>query len=73
MIPSPDGAAGSPKGLFALTEQQQRRMEEVREIARTELIPLAEEGDPGHVNRPMLEVMGQRGLLRGLFPVSSSG
>ena len=64
---------GRPKGLFALTEQQQRRMEEVREIARNELVPLAHAGDPGAVNRPLLKAMGQRGLLQGLFPKSSSG
>ena len=62
-----------PKGLFELSERQQRRMEEVREIARTVLVPLAHAGIPGTVNRPLLKAMGDRGLLQGLFPKSSSG
>ncbi len=73
MSSNSDGIAASTQGLFALSEKQQRRMEEVREIARTELIPLAEKGDPGSVNRPLLEAMGRHGLLQGLFPKSSSG
>lgn len=66
-------AAATSDRLFALTERQQRRMEEVKEIARTELVPLADDGDPGSVNRPLLEAMGKRGLLQGLFPKSSTG
>ena len=66
-------AAGPPSRLFSLTEPQQQRIAEVREIAKTELVPLAEAGKPGHVNRQVLEAMGKRGLLRSLFPTSSSG
>ncbi len=61
------------KGQFALSETQQQHIEDVKEIARTELVPLAEAGDPGSVNRPLLEAMGRRGLLQGLFPMSSTG
>lgn len=72
MSPNFQGSA-SLKGQFALSETQQQHIEDVKEIARTELVPLAEAGDPGSVNRPLLEAMGRRGLLQGLFPMSSTG
>ena len=72
MSPNSQGSA-SLKGQFALSETQQQHIEDVKEIARTELVPLAEAGDPGSVNRPLLEAMGRRGLLQGLFPMSSTG
>ena len=38
-----------------------------RELARTELLPLVEQGAEGRVNRPLLAAMGRLGLLRALF------
>jgi len=52
---------------FALTEEQRAYARQVRELAGRELLPLAERGDEGHVNRPLLEAMGKHGLLGRLF------
>jgi acyl-CoA dehydrogenase len=38
-----------------------------RELAETELLPLAQQGEEGRVNRPLLAAMGRLGLLRALF------
>lgn len=51
-----------------LTEEQERFAREVRELAADVLLPLAEAGRPGEVNRPLLRAMGECGLLRRLFP-----
>jgi acyl-CoA dehydrogenase len=56
---------------FALTDEQLAYVREVREVAVAELIPLAERGVEGRVNRPLLEAMGKHGLLGRLF--GSSG
>jgi len=52
---------------FALTDEQRAYAEQVRQLAATHLVPLAEAGEEGHVNRPLLEAMGQHGLLGRLF------
>jgi alkylation response protein AidB-like acyl-CoA dehydrogenase len=52
---------------FALTDEQRAYAREVREIALAELVPLAERGVEGRVNRPLLEAMGKHGLLGRLF------
>jgi acyl-CoA dehydrogenase len=52
---------------FALSEKQLARMREVREIAAHELVPLAEQGTEGRVNRPLVEALGRHGLLARLF------
>jgi acyl-CoA dehydrogenase len=52
---------------FALTAEQLAYAREVREIAARELLPLAERGAEGHVNRPLLEALGKHGLLGRLF------
>ncbi|HEX8093185.1 acyl-CoA dehydrogenase family protein [Jatrophihabitans sp.] len=56
---------------FALTDEQLAYLRAVREVAVQELIPLAERGAEGKVNRPLLEAMGKHGLLGRLF--GSSG
>lgn len=56
---------------FALTDEQLAYVREVREVAVQELLPLAERGTEGTVNRPLLEAMGKHGLLGRLF--GSSG
>ncbi|WP_042386043.1 acyl-CoA dehydrogenase family protein [Streptacidiphilus melanogenes] len=56
---------------FALDEEQQRFCARVREQAVERLLPLAHQDDPAlgeRVNRPLLEEMGQLGLLARLFP-----
>ena len=52
---------------FALTEEQRTYARQVRELAAEQLVPLAERGEEGHVNRPLLAAMGERGLLGRLF------
>lgn len=45
---------------FALTQAQQDRAAEAREIATTELAGVAAAGTPGRVNRPLLATLGRR-------------
>jgi acyl-CoA dehydrogenase len=52
---------------FALTDEQLAYVRDVHEIAVRDLLPLAERGVEGQVNRPLLEAMGQHGLLGRLF------
>lgn len=52
---------------FALTDEQRAYARQVREVAAAELVPLAERGTEGSVNRPLLEAMGSSGLLPRLF------
>ncbi|MDQ0598308.1 acyl-CoA dehydrogenase [Streptomyces canus] len=40
---------------------------ELRAMAAERLRPLAEKGEPGHVNRPLVAELGQLGLVRRLF------
>src|SRR5260221_2642675 len=58
---------------FRLTPEQSVFCAHVRDLARTELLPLVEAGQPGRVNRPLLRAMGQNSLLARLFPDASSG
>ncbi len=48
-------------------------LEAVRAIARAILVPLTASADAGRVNRPLLEAMGEAGLLGRLFPSLGSG
>ena len=52
---------------FALTDEQRAYARRVREVAAEHLVPLAERGEEGHVNRPLLQAMGEHGLLGRLF------
>ncbi|HEY0166740.1 MAG TPA: acyl-CoA dehydrogenase family protein [Jatrophihabitans sp.] len=52
---------------FALTDEQRAYVRQVREVAVQSLVPLAEQGVEGRVNRPLLEAMGSHGLLSRLF------
>ena len=47
--------------------------ERIRALARTELRPLVEAGEPGRVNRPLVRAMGTAGLLARLFPGVADG
>jgi acyl-CoA dehydrogenase len=53
---------------FALTAEQQALTARVRELAAGQLRPIAEAGQPGHVNRELVKAMGELGLLPRLFP-----
>ncbi|MFF2010069.1 acyl-CoA dehydrogenase family protein [Streptomyces sp. NPDC058195] len=48
---------------FSLEPAQTAWCEELRSLAERHLRPLAEKGDPGHVNRPLLAALGEAGLL----------
>jgi acyl-CoA dehydrogenase len=52
----------------ALTDEQRGLIEDARRIARDALVPVAERGQPGRVNRPLVQALAQHGLLPRLFP-----
>ncbi|MET7604956.1 acyl-CoA dehydrogenase family protein [Streptomyces avermitilis] len=52
---------------FSLDPAQTARRAELRTLAADRLRPLAEKGEPGHVNRPLVAELGQLGLLKRLF------
>ncbi|MEU6350391.1 acyl-CoA dehydrogenase family protein [Streptomyces sp. NPDC047072] len=52
---------------FSLEPSQIARCAELRALAADRLRPLAEKGEPGHVNRPLVAELGQLGLLDRLF------
>ncbi|MYT74027.1 MULTISPECIES: acyl-CoA dehydrogenase family protein [unclassified Streptomyces] len=54
-------------GNFSLDPGQRARRAEVRDLARRHLAPLAEKGEPGRVNRPLVAELGRLGLLDRLF------
>ncbi|MDX3234643.1 acyl-CoA dehydrogenase [Streptomyces sp. ME03-5709C] len=53
---------------FALDPEQLKWCAQVREWAAERLRPLADAGEPGRVNRPLLAALGELGLLARLFP-----
>ncbi|GGV86996.1 acyl-CoA dehydrogenase [Streptomyces gelaticus] len=48
---------------FSLDPAQTAWCEELRTLAEQQLRPLAEKGDPGHVNRPLIAALGATGLI----------
>ncbi|WP_328604558.1 acyl-CoA dehydrogenase family protein [Amycolatopsis sp. NBC_00345] len=58
---------------FALSAEQRDFVASVKEIAAEQLRPLAEAGEEGAVNRPLLKAMGSLGLLARLFPGVEGG
>ncbi|MEV8451573.1 acyl-CoA dehydrogenase family protein [Streptomyces sp. NPDC052095] len=48
---------------FSLEPAQTAWCEELRSLAERRLRPLAEQGTPGHVNRPLIAALGEAGLL----------
>ncbi|MCT9075982.1 acyl-CoA dehydrogenase family protein [Streptomyces fulvoviolaceus] len=52
---------------FSLEPAQTAWCRELRTLAADRLRPLAEKGEPGHVNRPLVAELGQLGLLSRLF------
>ncbi len=52
---------------FSLDPAQTAWCAELRTLAAERLRPLAEKGEPGHVNRPLIAELGQLGLLERLF------
>ncbi|MEU2563322.1 acyl-CoA dehydrogenase family protein [Streptomyces longispororuber] len=52
---------------FTLDPEQVARCDRLRELAAAVLRPLAEKGAAGRVNRPLVEALGEHGVLDGLF------
>ncbi|MDJ0380197.1 acyl-CoA dehydrogenase family protein [Streptomyces sp. G-G2] len=52
---------------FALDPEQEQWCEQLRALAAERLRPLAEKGEPGCVNRPLLAALGEQGLLERVF------
>ncbi|MGV9877932.1 acyl-CoA dehydrogenase family protein [Streptomyces sp. NPDC003006] len=57
---------------FSLDPEQTAWCEELRGLAAERLRPLAEKGEPGRVNRPLVEALGELGLLARLFDDGST-
>lgn len=53
---------------FALTTAQRNLVDRCRQIGREVLEPLAQRGEPGRVNRPLVKALARTGLLPRLFP-----
>ncbi|MFF5856311.1 acyl-CoA dehydrogenase family protein [Streptomyces sp. NPDC012751] len=53
--------------VFSLGAEQTAWCAELRTLAGERLRPLADRGEPGRVNRPLLAELGRLGLLRRLF------
>ncbi|MDG4865409.1 acyl-CoA dehydrogenase family protein, partial [Streptomyces sp. T-3] len=56
---------------FALEPKEQAWCEELRKAAAERLRPLADQGEPGRVNRPLVAALGELGLLSRLFTSGS--
>lgn len=52
---------------FSLEPEQSAWCAELRTLAADRLRPLAEKGEPGRINRPLLAELGRLGLLPRLF------
>ncbi|MYV64702.1 acyl-CoA dehydrogenase, partial [Streptomyces sp. SID2131] len=52
---------------FSLDTEQTTWCAELRTLAAEHLKPLAERGEPGRVNRPLVAALGDLGLLSRLF------
>ncbi|WP_449353272.1 acyl-CoA dehydrogenase family protein [Streptomyces shaanxiensis] len=52
---------------FSLEPSQTARCAQLRALAAERLRPIAEKGEPGHVNRPLIAELGRLGLLERLF------
>ncbi|MEU9111547.1 acyl-CoA dehydrogenase family protein [Streptomyces sp. NPDC048483] len=57
---------------FALGPDEQQWCAELRAMTAERLRPLAEKGEAGRVNRPLVAALGELGLLRRLFPADGT-
>ncbi|HET6358461.1 acyl-CoA dehydrogenase family protein [Streptomyces sp.] len=53
--------------VFSLDPEQTARCAQLRTLAAEQLRPIADKGEPGHVNRPLVAALGELGLLGRLF------
>jgi acyl-CoA dehydrogenase len=59
--------------MTVLSAEQRDFTDEVKALAADSLVPIAEAGKPGAVNRELIKAMGELGLLARLFPGVQSG
>jgi alkylation response protein AidB-like acyl-CoA dehydrogenase len=59
--------------MTVLSAEQRDFADEVKALAADWLVPIAEAGKPGAVNRELIKAMGELGLLARLFPGVQSG
>ncbi|MGQ4615828.1 acyl-CoA dehydrogenase family protein [Nocardia sp. R7R-8] len=53
--------------MTVLSTEEREYTDRIRDVAVAHLLPHAEKGVEGRVNRPLLAAMGRHGVLRGLF------
>jgi len=58
---------------FSLSGEQIESIARWREVARTRLLPIARGGQPHRVNRPLVAVLGEQGLIGRILPASHGG
>ena len=58
---------------FKLSDEHERLIAEARNVARSELVPVVDSGEPHRVNRPLLRSLAEAGLLPRLFPRRAGG
>lgn len=56
-----------------LSETERKLIERVRELGHEVLGPLAEKGEPGRINRPLVRALGDQGLLERVLPSEGEG
>jgi acyl-CoA dehydrogenase len=56
-----------------LSEAQLELIEQTRELGHEVLAPLAERGEPGRINRPLVRALGEQGLLDRVLPSEGKG
>jgi alkylation response protein AidB-like acyl-CoA dehydrogenase len=56
-----------------LSEAQEALFERARALGHGVLAPLADQGEPGQVNRPLVRALGDEGLLAPVLPDESEG
>src|SRR3989442_12327118 len=58
---------------FALSDEQRALQAEARALASEVLAPIVAAGDPGRVNRPLVQALASNGLLPRVFPEHAGG
>ena len=60
-------------GHTRLSEAQQELLERATALGHEPFAPLAEQGEPGRLNRPLLRALGEQGLLELVLPGEGEG
>ena len=60
-------------GHSRLSEAQEALFERARALGHDVLAPLADEGEPGRINRPLVRALGDEGLLEHVLPHEGEG